>query len=61
MGILRQASCSGLPFLSPGDLHRPGIGLESSALADGFFTTEPRGKPLSTPGLAETNVANWVT
>ena len=30
---------------SPGDLPGPGIKLASPALADGFFTTEPPGKP----------------
>ena len=36
---------SGLPFPSPGDLPNPGIE-PTSALADGFFTTEPSGKHL---------------
>ena len=37
-----------MPFLSPGDLPDPGIepvSLGSAALAGGFFTTEPPGKP----------------
>ena len=37
-----------LEFPSPGDLPDPGIELTSlafPALADGFFTTEPPGKP----------------
>ena len=34
----------GLPFPSPRDLPGPGIELTSSALAGGFFTTEPAGK-----------------
>ena len=42
MGLLRQEYWSGLPFPSPGDLHDPGIELASS---DGFFSTEPPGKP----------------
>ena len=46
MGFPRQESWSGLLFPSPGDLHDPGIEPMSPALADGFFTTEPPGKPL---------------
>ena len=44
MGFPRQGYWSVLPFPSPGDLPDPGIELESSALAGGFFTTEPPGK-----------------
>ena len=40
----RQEYCSGLLFLSPGDLSHPGIETPS-ALAGRFFTTEPPGKP----------------
>ena len=39
--------CNGLPFPIPEDLPDPGIepvSLVSSALAGGFFTTEPPGK-----------------
>ena len=32
-------------FFSPGELPHPGIKLTSPALAGGFFTTEPPGKP----------------
>jgi len=49
MGFSRQEYWSGLPFPSPEDLLSPGIELgspTSPALADGFFTTEPPGKPL---------------
>ena len=45
MGFPRQEYWSELPFPSPGDLPNPGIKPASSALADGFFTTEPPGKP----------------
>ena len=38
---------SWLPFLSPGDLPDPRIKPASPALAGGFFTTEPPGKPLN--------------
>ena len=43
----RQEYGSGLPFPSPGDLPDPGIEPSSPALAGGFFTTEPSGKPLT--------------
>ena len=45
MGFSRQEYWSGLPFPSPGDLSDPGIEPASPALAGGFFTTEPPGKP----------------
>ena len=51
MGFLRQEYWSGLPFPPPGVLPHPGIELASPvvpALAGGFFTTEPPGKPPST-------------
>ena len=41
MGFPRQEHQSELPFPSPGDLPNPGIKPASSALAGGFFTTEP--------------------
>ena len=44
MGFPRQEYWSGFPFISPGDLPDPGVEPESSALAGGFFTTEPREK-----------------
>ena len=46
MGFSRQEYWSGLPFPSPGDLPDPGIEPMSPALAGGFFTTEPLGKPI---------------
>ena len=48
MGFSRQEHWSGLPFLSPGDLPDPGMeptSLAFPALAGGFFTTAPAGKP----------------
>ena len=45
MGFPRQEYWSGLPFPSPGYLSNPGIEPNSPALAGGFFTTEPQGKP----------------
>ena len=46
MGFPRQEYWSGFPFSSPGDLPDPGIKPASPALAGGFFTTEPPGKPI---------------
>ena len=49
MEFSRQGYWSRLPFPSPGDLPDPGIQLASPgcpALAGGFFTTAPPGKPL---------------
>ena len=45
MGFPRQAYW--WPFPSPGDLTNPRVETASPALADGFFTTEPPGKPKS--------------
>ena len=48
MGFSRQEYRSGLPFPPPRDLPVPGIestSPASPALAGGFFTTEPSGKP----------------
>ena len=45
VGFPRPEYCSRLPFPSPGDLPNPGIKPASPALAGGFFTTEPPGKP----------------
>ena len=45
MGFSRQEYWSQLPFPSPGDLPDPGTELASLALACGFFTTAPPGKP----------------
>ena len=44
----RQENWSGLPFPTSGDLPNPGIESVSlvSALAGGFFTTAPPGKPM---------------
>ena len=48
MEFFRQECWSGLSFVPPGALPDPGIepaSLEALALAGGFFTTEPPGKP----------------
>ena len=43
--FLKQEYWSQLPFPSSGDLPNPGIKPMPPALAGGFFTTEPPGKP----------------
>ena len=51
MGFSRQEYWSGLPFSTPGNLPNAGIKPRSPvspALGGGFFTTEPRGKPIIT-------------
>ena len=45
MGFSRQEYWSGLPFPPPADLPDAGMVPASPALADGFFPTEPPGKP----------------
>ena len=48
MEFSREEYGSGFPFPTPGDLPNPGIepaAPASPALAGGFFTTEPPGKP----------------
>ena len=44
-GVSKEKYWSGWPFPSPGALPDPGIKPASPALAGGFFTTEPPGKP----------------
>ena len=44
VGFPRREYWSRLPFSSPWDLPKPGIGLLSPALADGFFTAKLPGK-----------------
>ena len=45
VGFPRQAYWSALPFPSPGYLPKPGMEPTSPALAGGFSTAEPQGKP----------------
>ena len=46
MGFPRQEYWNGLPFPLPGNLPDPGIEPILPALAGGFFTAEPPGKPV---------------
>ena len=46
MGLSRQEYWSGLQFPSPGDLPDAVINPTSPALAGGFLTAEPPGKPV---------------
>jgi len=60
VGFPRQEYWSGLPFPPPGDLPYPGIESKSPAspaLAGGFFTTEPPGKPKVT--LTPIKYSSW--
>ena len=65
-GISQARILEWVAFPSPGDLPNPGIGPASSALAGGFFTTEPPGNPsshavqLKATVIAETNRASLV-
>ena len=57
LGFSRQEYWSGLPFPTPGDLPDPGIepmSPVSPALAGGFVTTAPPGKPWLIPSLVTT-------
>ena len=56
MGFPRQEYWSGLPCPSPWDLPDPGIEPTSPALAGGFFTSEPSGKPAPTGTICH----NWL-
>ena len=51
MGFSMQEYWSGLPFPSPRDLPDPELEPMSPALAGGFFTTEPPGKPRTSVGI----------
>ena len=51
MGFSRQEYWSGLPFPSLWGLLNPGIEPTSPALAGGFFTTKPTGKPRTLPTI----------
>ena len=51
MEFSRQEYWSGLSFPPPGDLPESGIQPESPALAGGFLTAEPPGKPPGKPSV----------
>ena len=51
----RQEYWSGFPFSPPGDLPNPEIEPTSPALAGGFFTTEPPGKPRTLIDICKMN------
>ena len=60
MGFIRQEYCRRLPFPPPRDLPDPGIKPTtpvSPALAGGFFTTGPLGKPIL--NYANSKLANF--
>ena len=59
MGFPRQEYWNELPFPFPGYLPDPGIKLMSPALADGFFTVEPTGKPKCVVGMSKCAVKYW--
>ena len=50
MGFPGQEYWSGLAFPTSGDLPDPEIEPASPVSAGGFFTTEPPGKPVVSPG-----------
>ena len=52
MEFSRQEHWGGLPFPTPGDLPGPGIEPTTPALAGGFFTTVPPGRPQENPWRA---------
>ena len=61
MEFSRQGYWSGLPYPFPGDLPNPGIkpvSLVSPALAGGFFSAVPPGKPLMVPLSPNSSVSN---
>ena len=60
MGFPRQEYWNGLPFSSPGDLCNLEIKPTSPALAGGFFTTEPPGKPNLFPRMIVINLSSVV-
>ena len=58
MGFPRQEYWSGLPFLSPGDLPKPGIETESSTLQADSLLSEPPGKTLNPQSESESEVVS---
>ena len=60
MGFPRKEYWRGLPFPSPGDFPDLEIKPTSPALAGGFFTTEPPGKPNLFPRMIVINLSSVV-
>ena len=63
LGFSRQQYETGLPWPLPEDLHDPGIepmSLITPALANGFFTLAPPGKPKQTSNLRNINSLHWL-
>ena len=60
MRLPRQEYLSWLPFPSPGDISNPGMEPVSPALAGGFFTAEPPGKPLTLVRGEFKDKSDWV-
>ena len=64
IGFSRQELWNGLPFPSPGGPLEPGIepvSLASPAIAGGFFTTEPPGKPFPYSSVGKQSTCNVET
>ena len=61
-GFSRQEYWSELPCLPPRDLSNPGMEPLSSALAGGFFTAEPPGKPIRSQrgGNISVSQGKWI-
>ena len=59
MGFPRQKYWNGLPFPSAGDLSSPGIEPTSPALAGGYSTTQPPGKPTDAYSLLVIRVKRY--
>ena len=60
MGFPRPEYWSGLRIPPPEDLPDPGIKRVSPALAGGFFTTEPLGKPVFSMGQHKIYIEKWI-
>ena len=60
-GISQTRILERLSFHPPGDLPDPGIELACPALAGGFFTAEPPGKPLKSLTSSFYRLGNWAS
>ena len=59
-GISQARVLDWVPFPSPGDLPDPGIETASPALAGGFLTTEPPGKPKFAISILISEIKPWL-